>query len=52
MAQIQEENESVKRELRVLKVDLAGAIAGNAETESKLKRSELALKREQLERET
>ena len=52
MAQIQEENESVKRELRVLKADLAGAIAGNAETESKLKRSELALKREQLERET
>jgi len=51
MAQIQEENESVKAQLRVLKADLAGAIASSAEAESRVKKVELELRKEQLERE-
>ena len=51
MAQIQEENESVKAQLRVLKAELAGAIANTASAESKVKKVELELRKEQLDRE-
>jgi len=51
MAQIQEENESVKAQLRVLKAELAGAIASTASAESKVQKVELELRKEQLDRE-
>ena len=51
LAQIQEENESVKAQLRALKAELAGAIASTASAESKVKKVELELRKEQLDRE-
>ena len=51
IAQIQEENDSVKAQLRGLKADLAGAIASAAEAETKLRNVELELKKEQMKRE-
>ena len=51
MAQIQEENESVKAQLRGLKAELAGAVASTASAESKVRKIELELKKEQLDRE-
>jgi len=51
MAQIQEENESVKAQLRVLKAELAGAIASTASAESKVQKVELELRKEKLDRE-
>ena len=51
MAQIQKENESVKAQLRVLKAELAGAIASTASAESKVQKVELELRKEQLDRE-